>query len=73
MTAATLERPVDDRPSAPSFRHASGDDEHGCLACWFDVMAADTDDLVRICRTPEPDPDEPDLCAICSHTVEPVG
>jgi len=60
-------------PVAPvRYQHASGDDEDGCMPCWFDqeeqgIALAD----IRPCTTPEPDPAEPAVCRWCSHTVAP--
>ena len=53
------------------WRHSSGDDDEGCLACWFDQDEQGlTAPNIRPCTTPEPDPDEPGVCRWCSHTVE---
>ena len=61
-------------PVAPvRYRHASGDDGDGCLACWFDQEEQGIEvPEIRPCLAPEDDPDEPGLCRWCSHTVEPV-
>lgn len=61
-------------PVAPvRFRHASGDDEEGCLACWFDQEEQGVPvDAIRPCRQAEDDPREPGLCGLCSHTTAPA-
>jgi len=50
------------------YRHASGDDEDGCVACSEDVSFELSG--MDPCTQPEPDPAEPDLCRWCSHTVQ---
>ena len=50
------------------YAHAIGDDEDGCIACQVDDLLADA--LVIGCKNAEPDGDEPELCAFCSHTIE---
>jgi len=55
------------------YRHASGDDSAGCMACWGDQYDdGEWDDVsdIRPCTTPEPDPAETGRCRWCSHTVE---
>lgn len=55
------------------WRHASGDDYEGCVACWIDQDEEGlTAPNIRPCTTPEDDPDEPGVCRWCSHTAEPV-
>ena len=51
------------------WRHASGDDVDGCLACWWDKYD-DGNAAPHPCTTPEPDPAETEACRWCSHTVE---
>lgn len=55
----------------PAYRHASGEDAEGCIACQVDELLANVEDFTG-CRSAEPDGDEPELCAYCSHTVEPI-
>lgn len=53
------------------WRHASGDDYEGCVACWIDQDEEGlTAPNIRPCTTPEDDPDDPGFCRWCSHTVE---
>lgn len=53
------------------FRHASGDDEQGCVPCYSDQWEEGlTEPNIIPCTTPEPDPDEPGVCRFCSHTLE---
>lgn len=58
---------------AVRYRHASGDDDEGCVSCWIDQADEGlTTSNIRPCTTPEDDPDEPGLCRWCSHTVAPA-
>lgn len=53
------------------YRHGSGDDEAGCLACQFDaVLDGKPLEDTTGCADATPDGDEPELCKFCSHTVE---
>lgn len=56
------------------YRHASGDDEAGCVPCQVDQLleGAPLADAVG-CPAASPDDDEPELCAHCSHAVERVA
>lgn len=56
------------------FRHASGEDADGCLACFSDEYTDGVDVATIVqCQHPEPDPAEPELCAYCSHMIERVA
>lgn len=52
------------------WRHASGDDEDGCIPCGDDDTMDTGGALAPYCKDPLPDTDEPGVCAFCSHTVE---
>lgn len=56
------------------YRHASGDDADGCLACFSDEYGEGIDVATILqCAHPEPDPADPEVCRWCSHTVERVA
>lgn len=56
------------------YRHASGEDDAGCIACQVDALfEGATADDGPWCLDADPDPIEPELCAVCSHTVERVA
>lgn len=56
------------------YRHASGEDEQGCVTCWIDQHDEGlTAPNIIPCTTPEPDPEEPGVCRWCSHTLERVA
>ena len=63
--------PVD--VATPTFRHSSGDDSDGCVACWLDNDECGLDPENNLpCKEPTEDPDEPGVCWVCSHGVEAV-
>lgn len=51
-------------PAAAAVRHASGETEDGCWAC--------REDDGPPCVEAERDPEYPEVCRYCSHTVEDV-
>jgi hypothetical protein len=59
-------------PRIVTYRHASGDDADGCSACVLDAVleGLTPPDDIQGCTEPTPDPDEPEVCLVCSHTVE---
>jgi hypothetical protein len=52
------------------YRHSSGDDSDGCIACWMDADAEAVWGIPesRTCATPQDDGEG--FCAICGHAVE---
>ena len=54
--------------------HASGDDESGCVSCQVDALL-DGEPMQDVlgCQDAAPDDAEPDLCRVCSHTIERVA
>ena len=54
----------------PEYRHGSGDDKDGCIACWmeYDAEAVRGIPESRTCSMPQDDGEG--YCAICGHVVE---
>ncbi len=54
------------------YRHASGELAFACFACIEDDQAGE-DGWPVVCTDARPDPDDPEVCETCSHTVEEVS